>query len=307
MAKVTKPKVRKINTPFGYFGSKSKIALQICHELPPHSCWVEAFCGSAALTMSKIPAQIEIINDIDNDIVNFFKQLRDHHKELSRLIDLTPYSEFELLHAREHISEVSDIERARRFAIQAMMAINGVFGTERGGFSYSDSYTRNGNEARVNRWKNLPKRLDAVTKRLKTVRIENKDALKLIRRFLDRPATLLYLDPPYLGNRTNGYTNDANNEEFHLAMLDLANRARCMVFISGYDNNLYDRELTVERGWTRRSIETSTKGSNGETSKRTEVLWMNRYFNEAVERNAVPIELSAVETKQKKVNPERPQ
>ncbi len=80
-----------------------------------------------------------------------------------------------------------------------------------------------------------------------------------------------------------------------------------MVFISGYDNDLYDRELTVERGWTRRSIETSTKGSNGETSKRTEVLWMNRYFNEAVERNEVPIELSAVETKQKKVNPERPQ
>lgn len=305
MARKRTEKLKKINTPFGYFGSKSKIALQICHNLPPHSCWVEAFCGSAALTMSKVPAQIEIINDIDNEIVNFFRELRDNYKELSRLIELTPYSEFELAHAREHSPELSKVERARRFSIQAMMAINGVFGDERGGFSYSDSYTRNGNEARVNRWNNLPKRLKAVTDRLKTVRVENKDALKLIRRFLDRPATLMYLDPPYLGNRTNGYNIDANNEAFHLELLNLANSAQCMVFISGYDNDLYDTHLTEERGWTRKSIETSTKGSNGESSQRTEVLWMNRHFNNAINQNQIPLELTKEELKQKKVNPKR--
>ena len=49
---------KKVNPPFGYFGSKNKIALQLCQELPKHNCWVEAFCGSAALTLAKPPAPI---------------------------------------------------------------------------------------------------------------------------------------------------------------------------------------------------------------------------------------------------------
>ena len=57
MDKVVKIKdkkgLKKVNAPFGYFGSKNKIALQLCAELPPHNCWVEAFCGSAALTLRK--------------------------------------------------------------------------------------------------------------------------------------------------------------------------------------------------------------------------------------------------------------
>src|ERR1035438_9756785 len=193
--------LKKINSPFGYFGSKNKIAKQLCSKLPPHNCWVEAFCGSTSLTLRKNKAPIEIINDIDNDIVNFFTQLRDHYKSLSKLIELTPYAEQELIIARITKDGLSDLERARRFLIQAMMAINGVFGEEKGGFSYSDSYTRNGNDARVNRWINLPERLKQVAERLKSVRIEKKDARKLIQRYLNRPATLIYLDPPYYGAR----------------------------------------------------------------------------------------------------------
>jgi len=298
-------KVKKINTPFGYFGSKNKIALQLCTHLPPHNCWVEVFCGSAALTLSKVKSQIEIINDIDNDIVNFFQQLRNNNKELLRLIQLTPYAEQELILARTKEGELSAVERARRFLVQSMMAINGVFGDERGGFSYSDSYSRNGHEARVNRWNSLPNRLDTVIKRLKSVRVENKDARKIVKRYLNRPATLLYLDPPYLGDRTNGYNIDANNEKFHTELLKLANKANCMIFISGYENDLYNSILTDELGWSTKKIETSTKGSNGTSYGRTEVLWMNRNFTEALENNYVPILLTDEEKKQKKVNPER--
>ena len=178
-----KNKAQKINTPFGYFGSKNKIALQLCSELPPHSCWVEVFCGSASLTLRKKPASIEIINDIDQEIINFFDQLRNNFDLLCQAINLTPYAEQELINARISEDGLSPLERARRFLVQAMMAVNGIFGNERGGFSYSDSYTRNQNEARVNRWNNLPERLRPVAERLKKVRIENKDANKLIERF----------------------------------------------------------------------------------------------------------------------------
>src|ERR1700743_1891459 len=108
-------KLKKINTPFGYFGSKSKIALQICNDLPPHNCWVEVFCGSAALTISKAKAPIEIINDVDSEIFNLFQQLRDNYKQLVRLIELTPYAEQELHDARDVSIDISKVERARRF------------------------------------------------------------------------------------------------------------------------------------------------------------------------------------------------
>lgn len=301
----TEKSIKKINPPFGYFGSKNKIAVQLCAELPPHNCWVEAFCGSAALTLRKAPAQIEIINDIDNEIVNLFKQLRENHVALCNAIELTPYAEGELISARQPAENLSDLERARRFLVQSMMAINGLFGAERGGFSYSDSYTRNGHDARVNRWNNLPDRLKSVVERLKKVRVENKDALKLIKRYINRPATLLYLDPPYLGDRTNGYSKDANNEKFHKTLLHLANTANCMVFISGYENELYDSILTKENGWQKKTIETSTKGSKGLPFARTEVVWMNRFYMLALETNQVPVELTVKEKAQGKVNPEK--
>lgn len=297
--------VKKVNAPFGYFGSKNKIALQLCSELPPHNCWVEAFCGSAALTLRKEPAPIEVINDIDSEIVNFFEQLRNNHDALCNAIELTPYAEQELLNARTNVNNLSNLERARRFLVQSMMAINGLFGEARGGFSYSDSYSRNGHDARVNRWNNLPERLKLVVSRLKKVRVENKDALKLLNKYKNRPATLVYLDPPYLGERTNGYNRDANDEKFHKELLEFSNQAKCMIFISGYENDLYTSMLTPERGWQKKTIDTITKDSKGNAHKRIEVVWMNKHYVHAVKFNKVPVDLTSKEKVQGKVNPER--
>lgn len=296
---------KKIDPPFGYFGSKNKLALELCKNLPPHSCWVEAFCGSAALTLAKKPAQIEVINDIDNEIVNLFEQLRNNHVELTRQIALTPYAHQELINARIKNNNDSDIERARKFLVQSMMAINGIFGEERGGFSSSDSYSRNNTEARVNRWNNLPERLSKVVERLKNVRIENKNAVDLLENYIDRPATLVYLDPPYLGDRTNGYNIDANDEDFHKNLLDVAIKAKCMIFISGYENKLYKTMLSKDRGWEKKSIKTVTKDSSGNSHDRIEIVWMNSHFIKAAALQQLPLRLTAKEKKGKKVNPRR--
>jgi DNA adenine methylase len=294
-----------MSTAFGYFGSKKRLAVELCSQLPPHHAWVEMFCGSAALTLAKPPAPIEVINDLDNEIVNFFEQLRNKEKKLCRLIALTPYAREELHRARTPQSKISDLERARHFLVSSMMAINGVFGEERGGFSYSDSYARDGRDARVNRWYNLPKRISKAVERLRSVRVENKDARELLKQYLHRPATLVYLDPPYLADRTNGYTHDENNPEFHRELLKLANRARCMIFISGYANDLYEQLLTKKRGWSRKTIKTTTRDSSGKIHKRTEVVWMNKHFRLAQKAKEVPIILTKKESKQKKLNPSR--
>lgn len=297
--------IRIAKSPFGYFGSKHKIALPIIKYIPPHNAWVDVFCGSAAVTLAKSPASIEVINDINKEIVNFFRQLRNQSMKLCELIELTPYAKQELIDARLHKKRLSALERARRFSVSSMMAINGVFGEERGGFSYSNSYVRGGMEARVCRWGNLPERLSAVIERLKKIRIEKKDARELVKNFLNRPATLLYLDPPYLGRRTQGYDYDQNDEQFHKELLKLACRAKCMVMISGYDNKLYNSMLQAKLGWKRVKIDTHTQGSNGKRTIRTEILWLNKACVDAKNSGRVPISLTKREKKMGKVNPIR--
>jgi len=303
--KIDKP-YKKIAPPFGYFGSKNKIAIELCKHLPPHNCWVDAFCGSSAVTLAKPAAPIEIINDINGEIVNLFRQLRNNSKKLREQIELTPYAELELLNARNNNGEeIDDLEKARQFLVKSMMAINGSFGNSKGGFSYSDSYSRNSKEARVNRWNNLPERLNKVVDRLKNIRIEQKDAKKIIQRFENRPATLIYLDPPYLGDRVNGYENEGNDYNFHLDLLNVITKSNSMIFLSGYKNELYNDLLTENNGWKIKEIDTTTQGANGISKKRTEVVWMNKHFVEALKSNQVPIVLDGKEKQNNKLNPKR--
>jgi DNA adenine methylase len=290
---------------FGYFGSKLRIAAKLGSQLPPHSAWVELFCGSAAMTLAKQPAPIEVINDLNGEIVNFFRQLRNNGARLRKAISLTPYAREEFAIARGDEDGLSDLERARRFFVAAMMAINGSFGDDPGGFSISNSYSRNGREARVNRWNETPGYLDTVATRLKRVRIENQDALKLFADFKKRPGTLCYFDPPYLGKRQRGYDLDQNNLEFHEKLLGEVITADCMVFISGYQHELYDLYLTPKRGWSKETIAATTKGNNGKSFQRVEVIWFNESYSLARDRGRLPLRLSKEESKNNKVNPKR--
>jgi len=290
---------------FGYFGSKRRIAARLCNKLPPHNAWVELFCGSAAMTIAKAPAQIEVINDIDDNIINFYKQLRNNGKKLRELIRLTPYSRKELELARGKKGAPSDIERARRFFITAMMAINGSFGDRPGGFSVSNSYSRNGVEARVNRWNSMNIYLETVIERLSKVRIEHQDALKLFQEYKNRPATLVYFDPPYFADRVQGYDHEQCDKKFHEKLLKEIVKAKCMVFISGYENELYKKYLTKKNGWSKEVITATTKGNNGKSFQRTEVVWFNAMYRNAQKSKRVPISLSKKEKKDRKINPVR--
>ena len=290
---------------FGYFGSKLRIASKLCGQLPPHNAWVELFCGSAAMTLAKKPAQIEVINDINGQITNFFRQLRENSPELIRQIELTPYSRAELELSRIEETGLTPIERARRFFVAAMMAINGSFGADAGGFSFSNSYARNGMEARVSRWNGMPEYLESIVSRLRSVRVEKKNALTLFQDFKNRPGSLVYFDPPYLGERSRGYDKDQTSVAFHEKLIATAANAKCMVFISGYQNDLYDNSLTERNGWTRQSLKATTKGNNGKPFDREEVVWFNAIYQKAVASGHVPLHLSAKERRNNKVNPER--
>ena len=289
-------------SPFGYYGAKLRIARQIVQGLPPHNAWVEGFCGSAAVTLAKEPVPIEVINDADGEIVNVFEQLRDNAEALCRAVSLTPYSREEFERSRQSIDGLSDLERARRFLVRSMMTVNAAVAGGTSGFSFSHSYTRGGREARVNRWYNLPQRLEKVVERLRGIRIENRHAFEIVEMFSDRPATLMYLDPPYFVKREHGYAIDARDIDFHEGLLKRCRRARCMLLISAYDINLYEDLLAPGNGWVKKTIKTQTRDTTGTDFSRTEVLWMNARYIKARESGKVPIRLRPAEKANKKLN-----
>lgn len=303
--KTTNGSAKPVPPPFAYYGAKQRLGSQIIKLLAPHNAWVEAFCGSAALTLAKAPAPIEVINDLNGHIVNLFRQLRDNSDALCKAITLTPYASEEFDDARSDDRGVSSLEKARRFLVRTMMTVNGTVEGTRSGFSFSQSYSRGGREARVNRWFNLPDRLQEIVQRLRSVRVERRDARELLEMFSDRPASLVYLDPPYFTKRDHGYVIDANDEEFHTELLDICVHARCMILLSGYDNKLYQEILVRENGWTKRRIKTHTRDTTGKDYERTEILWMNDRLMHARRLGRVPIRLSRKERHNDKINPSR--
>jgi DNA adenine methylase len=303
--KALKAKPDSAPAPFAYYGAKQRLATQIVASLPPHNAWVEAFCGSAALTLAKSAAPIEVINDLNGQIVNLFRQLRNHSSALCKAVALTPYAAEEFDKSHNVKRKAKPLERARQFLVRTMMTVNGTVDGTRSGFSFSQSYCREGREARVNRWYNLPDRLEEIVDRLRHVRIEKRDARELLGMFSDRPATLVYLDPPYFTKRDHGYVIDANDHDFHKELLEICLQSRCMVLLSGYDNDLYQQMLVKGDGWTKKQIQTHTRDTTGKDYARTEVLWMNERFIHAKKLGRVPIRLSKKERIDNKLNPPR--
>lgn len=151
----------------------------------------------------------------------------------------------------------------------------------------------------------MPERLEEVVERLRSIRIENRDARDLVEMFSDRPATLMYLDPPYFVKRSHEYVIDANDEGFHTELLVACKKSKCMILISSYETPLYDELLRESDGWAKEYIETHTRDTTGKDYLRKEVLWMNAAYVNAQKTQRVPVRLSEKEKTQNKVNPSR--
>lgn len=245
-----------------YPGAKNRIAEWICSYIPRHDVYVEPFAGSLAVLFNKSPAHIETVNDLDGEIVNFFRVLRDHPEELRQLVALTPYAREEYVKAYEKTND--NVERARRFCVRCWMGF-GCGNLYMNGFKTGQQGT-SPNPARA--WKELQQTMQAAAERLKGVQIENLPALELISRY-DTPDVFMYLDPPYLhGTRKNYlYKHEMTNPK-HEELLRVLVKHPGKILISGYDNEMYNDYLA---GWKK-----VYKDTNAECGlKRTEILWMN--------------------------------
>ena len=245
-----------------YPGAKNRIADWICSYMPQHDVYLEPFAGSLAVFFNKERCHIETVNDVDDEIVNFFMVLRDYPELLKRIIIMTPYSRSEYEQAFRKTD--NEIERARRFCVRCWMGF-GCGNLYRNGFK-SGQQKKSPNPARA--WTLLPEVMTQAAERLKGVQIENLPALELLKRY-DTPDVFIYADPPYLhGTRKNYLYKHEMEDAGHVELLEALLNHHGKVMLSCYDNDLYNNMLA---GWRKESIKTQAEGG----LKRTETLWMN--------------------------------
>ena len=253
-----------MNAILNYPGAKWGMASQIVSIMPPHRSYLEPFFGSGAVLFNKPLSSIETANDIDGDITNFFKVLKERASELAEAIAFTPYAREVFEDAHENRG-TDGFDRAYRFAIRSRMG-HGFKTYQKTGFKI-DVYARERSYC-VDSWNKMPSMLRQAAERLKCVQIENRPALDLIRKF-NHDNVLIYADPPYLLNTRGGkqYRHEMDEQE-HLDLLAALVKHKGPVILSGYPSDMYDHEL---RGWHKIHKRSYDQKSNA----RTEVLWCN--------------------------------
>jgi len=266
---------RRRRIVFGWYGGKFSHLDWLLPLLPKCHHYCEAFAGSGAVLLNRETSPVETYNDIDGDVVNFFRVLRDRHEELIRSISLTPFSREDYYHAIYGTTRgISELERANRFYIKARQTRTGLAQTASlGRWANCKNTSRSNMSGVVSRWLGGIQALDEIAQRLIRVQIENRPAVDVIRLY-DSPGTLFYCDPPYLhatrgDSKAYGFEMD---EGQHREFAEAVNECRGKVAVSGYYHPLMD-EIFKPNKWvktlgTSKTIH-STKGT------RQEVLWTN--------------------------------
>ena len=185
---------RRRRIVFGWYGGKFSHLDWLLPLLPECHHYCEPFAGSGAVLLNRGPSPVETYNDIDGEVVNFFRVLRDQHEELIRSIALTPFSREEYYRAIHTTDGVSDVERARCFYIKARQTRTGLAQTATlGRWANCKNTSRAGMSGVVSRWLGGVGALDDIAQRLMRVQIENRPAVDVIRLY-DSPKTLFYCD-----------------------------------------------------------------------------------------------------------------
>ncbi len=258
---------------FGWYGGKYSHLDWLLPLLPQTTHYCEPFGGSAAVLINRLPSPVETYNDLDGEVVNFFRVLRERKEALIEAIGLTPFSRAEFEAAiNETTTELSDLERARRFYILARQVRTGLAQKASAGrWAHCLLTSRAGMAGAVSRWLGAVEDLPHIAQRLLRVQIENAPAVEVIRRY-DSEETLFYCDPPYPHDSrgdSNAYAHEMTDEH-HRELADALRNVKGKVALSSYQCNLME-ELYGD--WQR--IESNERIVHSVKTPRREVLWVN--------------------------------
>jgi DNA adenine methylase len=235
--------------------------------------YCELCCGGASVLLNKLPAQEELVADVDLGIINIFKSLRDEPKEFIDKLKKIKYKESSFLKALERSKETFDdyVEHAVNDYVLRRMSRGGM----KKAFAWSERL-RGGKPGDLNAWNTMLKQLPAIAQRVNKIAIIHGDVID-VAKVWDDENLLIYLDPPYLPEtRSEGSREIYGHEmtmEQHVNLLNFVKDARSKIILSGYSSPLYNRCL---KGWKVVKKEVVNHSSQQDKkTQRTEVLWMN--------------------------------
>lgn len=284
----TVPKKPTIQPPLKYHGGKAILASRILPFIPFHHHYVEPYAGGLAILLAKNPSGVsEVVNDLNGELAQFWRVLRDDHlfSIFHRKITACPFSEklwkqacsisddFRgRLNRREKLSSDDRVRSAVAFFVRCRQSLAGRMDS----FApLSRSRTRRGMNEQASGWLTAVEGLPEVHSRLKRVVILNRDALDVIRS-QDGVGTFQYLDPPYVPDtRTSPsvYVKEAGIEHHQNLLKLITSGLESRIMISGYRSELYDDLL---HGWRRVDFDIANHAAGGKVKRRmVESIWMN--------------------------------
>lgn len=255
-----------MKTPIRYWGGKQQLAERIISLIPMHECYVEPFFGGGAVFFRKGMSKVEIINDLNDNMVNFYKTIKRSFPKLHDEVDVTLYSEWQYKEAKElwlNSAHKDSILRAWSVFVLSHQSFSGIMGNS---WAFSDT-------------SNLAKRFDNVkqmfderyVKRLEQVQIFCRDALNVIGN-CDSPDTFHFIDPPYYNADMGHY--DGYSEEDFKALLELLQTVKGNFLLTTYPSDLL-AEYSAKNGWRTIENKMHLSASNRAGKTKTEVFTMN--------------------------------
>lgn len=248
-----------------WHGGKWLLAPWIISLMPDHMAYVEPFGGGASVLLRKNRSRLEIYNDLDGEVVNLFRVLREQASDLAQRIVLTPFARAEF--AAAYAVACDPVERAAATLIKSHMgfgsnAVHRVSGFRAAGMRAG--------VLPVHNWSDLPAVIRQVAERFRGVVIENRDALQVMAAN-DGAGVLHYVDPPYVmatrADAGQDYAHEMTDAQ-HGDLLAFLRGLKGRVMLSGYPHPAYDAALA---GWRRVERVSLADGAR----KRIEVLWLN--------------------------------
>lgn len=267
----------QLKTPINYYGGKQQLVPKLLHLIPEHSVYTECFFGGGALFFAKEPVRVEAINDINKQVVNFYKVAKRQFESLHDEIDCTLFAEQQYQEARSIYKDSemnqTDVLRAwALFVLSHQTFLSNLMG------SWKFSHSRN----LANTFQNKKDMFNIrYVKRLESTQIFCRDANKMLVN-MDCPEAFHFVDPPYVNTvcgHYEGYTEN-NYEELLTTLSQLEGK----FMLTSFKTELLE-EYRIKNGWHQIQITmpSGAKTSNkitGEASKKTEVITTNYPFTE---------------------------
>ncbi len=245
-----------VKSPVSRIGGKYYLTGWLSQYIPEHTSYIEVFAGASHLLFNKSPSPVEVINDIDGHLINFFRVIQHPEKRqtLIERLNYMPYSRqlWQDIRSRWKAGNIpqDEIECSTQWFYLNRTCFSGD--QKRGGFAVPSTTGRNPAQSYYNAIDNI----EHIAKRLRGVTIECLNYAECIQRY-DCPETLFYCDPPYL-NTEDYYGKDNFALEDHYKLAELLHDIKGHAMVSHYSNELYD---SLYKGWHRYEYQ-SFKGSH---------------------------------------------